>query len=149
MNEVHSDWPVGIKKTKQRKCVLALLEHSDVPLSAMEICKQSENEDCSLWLSTVYRILELFEKENVVVKTVITDSDKALYELNRNQHIHYAVCLGCHKIVEVDDCPLEKLAPHLAESDFQVLGHKLEMYGYCKDCNEKNDPEGSDPTKEK
>lgn len=136
MKEVQPTWPVGIKKTKQRACVLSVLERSDSPLSAMEICKQTENEDCTVWLSTVYRILELFVKENVVLKTTITDSEMSLYELNRNQHRHYAVCLNCHKVVELDNCPLEKFVPELAESDFHILGHKLEMYGYCKDCDE-------------
>lgn len=128
-----------MKKTKQRKCVLSVLEQAKKPLSAMEICSLIEKEDGSIWLSTVYRVLELFVKENVAVKTVITDSEKALYELNRNEHKHYAVCLNCHKVVEIDFCPLEAITPHLADSDFQILGHKLEMYGYCKECSEKNE----------
>jgi Fur family ferric uptake transcriptional regulator len=132
-----------MKKTKQRKCVLSVLEQAKKPLSAMEICNLIEKEDGSVWLSTVYRVLELFVKENVAVKTVITDSEKALYELNRNEHKHYAVCLNCHKVVEIDFCPLESFAPHLLDSDFQILGHKLEMYGYCKECNEKNESEKS------
>lgn len=138
MKEVQSDWPAGLKKTKQRQCVLSVLEQAKKPLSAMEIGSLIEKEEGSIWLSTVYRVLELFVRENVAVKTVITDSEKALYELNRNEHKHYAVCLNCHKVVQIDFCPLEGFAPHLASNDFQVTGHKLEMYGYCKDCNEKN-----------
>lgn len=117
--------------------MLSVLERSDSPLSAMEICKQTENEDCPVWLSTVYRILELFVKRNVVLKTTIPDCEMALYEINKNQHRHYALCLNCHKVVEMDNCPLEKFTPRFTENDFQVLGHKLEMYGYCKDCKEK------------
>lgn len=137
MQEDKSAWPAGIKKTKQRKCVLSVLERADSPLSAMDICTQTENEDCAVWLSTVYRILELFVKENIVLKTSVADGEMALYELNRNQHRHYAVCLNCHKVVEMDNCPMEKFIPQLADDDFHVLGHRLEMYGYCKDCNEK------------
>ncbi|HWQ76848.1 MAG TPA: transcriptional repressor [Syntrophomonas sp.] len=137
MQEDTSAWPAGIKKTKQRKCVLSVLERADSPLSAMDICTQTENEDCPVWLSTVYRILELFVKENIVLKTSVADNEMALYELNRNQHRHYAVCLNCHKVVEMDNCPMEEFIPQLADDDFHVLGHKLEMYGYCKDCNQK------------
>lgn len=137
LEERTSSWPSGIKKTKQRSCVFTVLERSDSPLSAMEICKQTENGNCPVWLSTVYRILELFVKENVAVKTTISDGEMALYELNRNQHRHYAICLNCHKVVEMDNCPMEMFMPKLADSDFQVLGHKLEMYGYCKDCSKK------------
>ena len=137
MEGLSSSWPSGIKKTRQRKCVLSVLEHSDSPLSAMEICKQTEKENCPVWLSSVYRILELFIKENVVVKTTISDSEMALYELNKNQHKHYAICVNCHKVVEMGNCPMDKFVPELADSDFHVLGHRLEMYGYCKDCDQK------------
>ena len=137
MKDVSVPWPAGIRKTKQRACVLSVLEHADSPMSAMEICEQTKQEDCPVWLSSVYRILDLFEKENVVLKTTRTDGDKALYELSSNKHRHYAVCLGCHKIVELDNCPLENFVPQLADSGFQVLGHKLELYGYCRDCSSK------------
>lgn len=103
----------------------------------MEICKQTEEEDCPVWLSSVYRILELFVKENIVLKTTITDGEMALYELNRHKHRHYAVCLGCRKIVEMDNCPLVNFVPKLADNNFDVVGHKLELYGYCKDCKDK------------
>ena len=116
--------------------MFSVLESSNSPLSAMEICKRTENGDYPVWLSTVYRILELFERENAVLKTTIPDSGMAFYEINRNQHRHYAVCLNCHKIVEMDNCPLEEFTPSLAENDFQVVGHKLEIYGYYKDCRE-------------
>ncbi|MPN57397.1 hypothetical protein SDC9_205091 [bioreactor metagenome] len=61
----------------------------------------------------------------------------AIYQLNRNQHKHYAICLSCHKVIEMDNCPMETFTPQLADQDFRVLGHKVEMYGYCKDCDRK------------
>ncbi len=137
MNELRTAWPAGLKKTRQRQCVLSVLERASSPLSAMEICKRTEGENCPVWLSTVYRILELFVKEHVAVKTTIPNSETAYYELNRNQHRHYAVCLGCHKVVEIDNCPMEKFIPRLSEDDFHVLGHKVEMYGYCRNCEGK------------
>ncbi|HMM06714.1 MAG TPA: transcriptional repressor [Clostridiales bacterium] len=138
MKETPSGWPAGLKKTKQRQCVLSVLEQAEKPLSAMEIASLIGKEDCTIWLSTVYRVLELFVKENVAVKTVLSDSEKAFYELNRNEHKHYAVCLNCHKVVKIDSCPLKDLAPQQIDEDFQITGHKLEMYGYCKDCKEKD-----------
>ena len=128
-------WPAGIKKTKQRKCVFSVLERAQVPLSAPEIYSQVLSEDASVWLSTVYRILDYFLGEGLVVKTSVMDSGMAFYTLNRNKHSHYAVCVNCHKVVELVNCPMEKFVPEIAESDFHVLGHRVEMYGYCKDCD--------------
>ncbi len=130
-------FPAGIKKTKQRECVLAVLGRAGSPLSAMEICAQASGA-CPIWLSTVYRILELFVKEGVAVKTALPDGETALYGLGRSRHRHYAVCLNCRKIMEMENCPLEKFEPEFTDAGFRVLGHKLEMYGYCRDCDKNN-----------
>ena len=137
MKENPSAWPAGIKKTKQRGCVLEVLQNANGPLNASEIFDRARTADTSVWLSTVYRILDYFVNEGLAVKTAVMDSNYALYELNRNQHRHYAVCVNCHKVVELTNCPMEKFEPEIAESDFRVLGHRVEMYGYCKDCDRK------------
>ena len=45
------------------------------------------------------------------------------------------IVASCHKVIEMDNCPMETFEPKLADGDFRVLGHKLEMYGYCRDCD--------------
>jgi len=130
-------WPSGLKRTKPRESVLSTLEHAQKPLSAMEICSVIEKGGGSAWLSTVYRILELLVKKGIVIKVSVTNSETALYELNRFEHKHYAVCLGCHKIISMDNCPMEKFFPHIEDNDFRVTGHNLEIYGYCRDCSVK------------
>ena len=137
MKEVSNSWPSGVKKTKPRESVLYVLEHADKPLSAMEICSEIEKGGESAWLSTVYRILELFVNKGVVVKIAVMNNEMALYELNRFQHKHYAVCLGCHKIVTMDNCPMERFIPKIKDDDFRVMGHNLEVYGYCRQCSSK------------
>lgn len=131
-------WPAGIKKTKQRKGVLSILERAQKPLSAADICSEMEKEGDTVWLSTVYRILELFVKKGVVTKASIMNSEMAVYELNRFQHRHYAVCMSCRKILTMDNCPMEKFIPKLEDEDFHVMGHNLEVFGFCKDCDSKN-----------
>ena len=135
MDEHKFAWPVGIKKTKQRKLVFSVLESAVSPLSAMDIFKQIEKEDSTFWLSTVYRVLEFFVNEGLAVKTTVMNDSMALYTLRHERHMHYAICLACHKVIEMENCPMETFEPLLADSEFHVLGHKVEMYGYCKDCD--------------
>ena len=137
MDEHKPEWPAGIKKTKQRLLVYSILEGSASPMSAMDIYKQIENGDSAFWLSTVYRVLELFVKEGLAVKTTVMNDSMALYTLKCERHMHYAICVSCHKVIEMENCPLEKFMPQLADSEFHVLGHKVEMYGYCKECDQK------------
>ena len=129
-----SEWPVGLKRTRQRECVLSVLKASQGPLSAADICAQIEKNGEAVWLSTVYRILEMFVEKEIAVKANVRGSEMAVYELNRFCHKHYAVCVSCHKIIAMDNCPLEEFTPQLQEQDFHVLGHTLEIFGYCRDC---------------
>jgi Fur family ferric uptake transcriptional regulator len=138
LSEAWGAWPAGIKRTKQRERVLAVLERADRPISAAEIYGQTERAGEAIWLSTVYRILELFVKKGIVTKWVVMNSETALYEINRFRHKHYAVCISCHKIITMDNCPMERFIPKLEDQDFRVMGHNLELYGYCKDCGSKN-----------
>jgi Fur family ferric uptake transcriptional regulator len=131
-------WPDDIKKTKQRAAVLEVLDQADTPLSAMDICSRVEKGTTPVWLSTVYRILELFTDKGVALKTTVLNGDMAYYERNRHVHHHYAVCVDCHKIVAINNCPLADYSPKLQEGEFRVLGHRVEMYGYCKDCDRHN-----------
>jgi Fur family ferric uptake transcriptional regulator len=134
---MQQNWPAGIKRTRRRESVLTVLEGSKKPLSASDICSKIENGGDNVWLSTIYRILEVFVKKGVVIKTNMMNNEMAIYELNRFRHKHYAVCINCHKIVTMDNCPMEKFIPKLEDDEFHVMGHNLEVYGLCQDCHSK------------
>lgn len=135
MDENQVFWPVGMKKTRQRVCVYSALEEADIPLSAAVLYQNVSRSGADISLSTVYRILEYFVREGTAVRTTLPESDTAVYALNRRRHTHYAICMSCHKIIELENCPLEHYVPQLSESEFRVLGHRLELFGYCKDCD--------------
>lgn len=150
------EYPSGIKWTKQRKDVYKVLSEATEPLSAVQIYQHIERQqpDAGYAISTIYRILATFEEQNLVSKTNWMGEDTLVYELNRG-HKHYAVCLNCHKRIALQICPFELMGgrkPHAPahtgddhhhedgmtaaqlSEEFQVIDHKLEIYGYCKEC---------------
>lgn len=131
-------WPAGIKRTRQREGVLRILEKEDAPLTALEIFNRLQRDGEAVSLSTVYRNLEMLNSKELVIKTTVMDSDMAFYELSHPTHKHYAVCIDCHKLVAINNCPMAEFTPKIADSDFRVLGHKIEMYGICRDCGKRN-----------
>lgn len=137
MKDLKSGWPAGIKRTKPRENVLIVLEEADAPLSAAEICSKIEKNGGAAWLSTVYRTLELFEQNGAVRRISVMGGDMSYFELTRPGHKHFAVCIGCRKIIAMENCPMEAFNPQLQEDSFRVLGHNLEIYGICKDCDRK------------
>ncbi len=129
-------YPQGIKWTKQRKNVYAVLQEATEPLTAVQIYHLSEKlaEGGEYALSTIYRILAAFEEKGLVSKTTWMGDGTVVYELNRGEHTHYAVCLECHKRIALQSCPFAHIHLDQETDGFTVTGHKLELYGYCKDC---------------
>ncbi len=138
-------YPQGLKWTKQRKRVYKALWETAQPLSAIQIYqrisvsgdKEDSEEGGEYAISTVYRILAAFEEKGLVEKSTWMEDGTAVYSLNRGGHTHYAVCLKCRSRIPLQSCPFSHV--HLEEGmeDFTVTGHKLELYGYCRACREK------------
>lgn len=125
----------GLKSTKHRTEVLRILEQSSQPVTADWVYRKLEAEGKNISLSTVYRNLELLVAKEIVLKMNAVEGGKALFELNQMIHRHYLICLGCHKMFPIDDCPLDEYEKTLQQkTGFSVTGHKLEIYGYCRDC---------------
>jgi Fur family ferric uptake transcriptional regulator len=76
--------------------------------------------------STIYRILDLFLKENII-KVEIINNEKN-YIINNNEHVHYINCIKCHKKEKIDVCPLKEI------KDFKIVSHNISIDGICKDC---------------
>ena len=143
------DFPSSIRKTKSRVRVFEILEKAKTPLTARQIAQKAaqggkktgngkEEEDGAVWLSSIYRALDAFEKAHVVTRTILSDSNEALYSLSGTGHHHYAICIQCKKKTELSGCPFaDESSLHAVDSDFMVVGHMVEVYGYCKSCRKK------------
>lgn len=141
-------YPAGVKWTKQRKSVYRVLSDATEPLSAQQIylLVEEENPEEAYALSTIYRILAAFEEKGLINSTTWMGEDKVVYELERGGHTHYAVCLECHKRIPLHSCPFSfGHGGHRHDDaeeeleDFTVVGHKVELYGYCSQCRTKQD----------
>ena len=132
-------WPQGLKRTKSRKAVMAALGKENLPVTALYLFEKLQQGEEPIWLSTVYRVLESFVEKNAVIRNIPTDSTMAVYEWNRHTHMHYAVCVNCHSMVPLRDCPFEHVIPPIADGDFHIVGHNLELYGYCDKCYRKKE----------
>ncbi len=128
----------GIKHTKQRELIFEILKNSNKPLSAEEVFLKSKEVDDSISLSTIYRVLNTFIDKDIVVKLSIVEDNISMFELNRVDHGHHLLCIKCKKTVDIGHCPLGVYENSLEETtDFDIVGHKLEIYGYCPECKKK------------
>lgn len=125
----------GLKNTKGRNMVLRILIQHQGVLTAENIYQELLTQGHSLNVSTVYRILEMFTEKKVTEKTYLPDIRKYGFALHSLGHTHRLICLRCHKVVELGHCPLAHFEADVAQgTKFQIVGHNLELYGYCPEC---------------
>lgn len=124
----------GIKNTSQRQHVYLYIETSNTPLSAEQIYMGMSDSE-AVNLSTVYRILDLFTKKGLTLKTNLSHEGKATYELNHQEHRHHLVCVKCKEVIPIKGCPLAGYEEKLGESThYKILEHHLEILGICPKC---------------
>ncbi|NLY42799.1 MAG: transcriptional repressor [Clostridiaceae bacterium] len=124
----------GCKMTKQRKAILEILMDSRTCLSAEEIFIKAKNINPNICLTTVYRTIELLASYRMLNKIDIGDN-KYRYEINSNTHYHHIICMGCKKMFKVQGCPVPDFESSIrAQTKFKIIGHRLEVYGYCPEC---------------
>ncbi|MCE5224179.1 transcriptional repressor [bacterium] len=125
---------LGFKNTPHRRRIIEILGVNQ-PLSAEQIFLAMKTEGVLISFSTVYRILETLSKSGVVEKMHMLNEEKCRFSLHPKDHKHHFICLRCHTMIELQECPMEALERTLEDEDgLQVTGHQLEIYGYCSHC---------------
>lgn len=128
LNEKH------LKITKARKLILELLKDlSPQTVDELDLILRSKDEKLSL--STIYRTCETLAEHGLLLKSNLTDDGIARYEYLKSEHVHHAICLGCGRIIPIDDCPFGQFDQLMkSKYNFNVSSHRIEIYGYCSDC---------------
>ncbi len=128
----------GLKNTKARNAVLQLLLAKSGVLTPDSIYQTLQQRGKTINVSTIYRMLEMFTEKGLTEKSYLPDIRKYGFSLRSVGHQHRLICLSCHKIVELPHCPLTAFEQEVTkETQFEVVGHQLELYGYCPDCQKK------------
>ncbi|HNX13559.1 MAG TPA: Fur family transcriptional regulator [Oscillospiraceae bacterium] len=131
----------GLKNTRHRAVILELLEQNDQPSTAEQLYSEMIAKSIPINLSTVYRTLDTLCEKELITKLTIEGGNKALFEFNSNLHRHHLICLGCKKIMALENCPLGDYEQTLEnKTHFVITSHKLDIYGYCPDCRFRKKP---------
>lgn len=85
--------------------------------------------------TTVYRVLETLARAGVVRK-VCHPGTSARYELEKGRH-HHLVCLGCERMVDLEDPSLDGLPLPSIISGFRIKDYSIQFRGLCSECARK------------
>lgn len=121
----------GYKHTDKREDILELFDQKGGYLSAKEIQTALKDSYPGISFDTIYRNLSLFQDLMILEETEL-DGEK-IYQFHCTEHHHHhLICLSCGKTRTIEVCPMQDLSQ--IDPEFQVTGHKFEIYGYCKSC---------------
>jgi Fe2+/Zn2+ uptake regulation proteins len=127
----------GIKYTPRRQKVLDLLSQTEYLLSVDELYQLLVKEDPNISISTVYRTLETFRQAGFVETNQLPGESVLYYEIRHEEHAHHLICSSCHKVVHLDECPLEDFESSVAKNHaFVIQHHQLDLFGLCQSCQE-------------
>jgi Fe2+ or Zn2+ uptake regulation protein len=124
----------GVKVTSQRAEVFIILGNAKDHLSAEEIFEKARKKFPTVSLATIYSILEMLKKKNLIEELRIIP-EKACFNVRTGLHHHF-YCNRCKKIIDID-------IPFCATlHKKEVFGNLIEecqgyFYGVCKQCRKK------------
>jgi len=124
----------GYRLTVARQAILETLVTSGGHISADDLSDKVRAQAPGVGRMTVYRTLDLLCHLGLI-RPVYQGTGAAHYVLMEEGHHHHLVCSDCGKMIEFDDCVIERLEELVsARFGFVVQGHLLELYGRCQDC---------------
>jgi Fur family transcriptional regulator, ferric uptake regulator len=89
--------------------------------------------------ATVYRTIPLLVQAGLVRVAESIPGAEYTYEYMYGQEHHdHLFCVRCGRHVEFENEMIERLQAEVATSnEFSLVGHRLDLYGICRECHEK------------
>jgi len=126
----------GVRATRQRAAISALLENLDDFRSAQELHDELRRRGEGIGLTTVYRTLQSMAA-NGLVDTLRTDTGESVYRRCSDDHHHHLVCDRCGKVTAFEDAGLERAIGNLSRRvDHAIDAHDVVLRGACPSCRE-------------
>jgi Fur family ferric uptake transcriptional regulator len=124
----------GLRPTRQRRAVAAVLEECDEFRTAQQVHESLRATGDNVGLSTVYRALQAMADAGEI-DVLRSDAGEAAYRKCSDSHHHHLVCRTCGRTVEVEGPTVERWTRGVAEEHgFRDVSHTLEIFGTCAGC---------------
>lgn len=129
--------PRKFQITRQRQIILEELRKVTTHPTADELCQLVRRRLPHISLGTVYRNLEILSAHGLMQKLELAGSQRR-FDGNVQNHYHVR-CLGCGRVEDLPTRPIPISESDLrAATQFEIIGHRVEFFGWCPDCKRKN-----------
>jgi Fur family ferric uptake transcriptional regulator len=119
----------GLRMTEQRRTIADILGCSDDHPDVEELHRRAAARDANISLATVYRTVKLFEEYGILDRHDFRDGRARYEDADRDHHDHL-IDVASGEVIEFVDKEIEALQQRVAERlGFELIGHRLELYG--------------------
>ena len=130
----------GLKATRQRDVIVDAFFSEPGHISVEELVTRAHRRDPSIGAATVYRTMKILAEAGLASVRHF-EGGQTRYEAALDRHHHdHLICTSCRNIFEFENERIEELQDRVAaEHGFTVTHHKLELYGLCRSCRERQE----------
>ncbi len=129
----------GYKVTSARRAVIQAVLGKERHFSGADLVAEVIAADGTVGRATVFRTLDVLVDLGLIGRVHRPEGGHG-YVLCPQGHHHHAICSRCGLVVDLPGCPLGSDAEKDASAaGFHLQGHRLEYYGLCQACQEKDD----------
>ncbi len=126
----------GITCSNPRIAITSVLYELGLHIDAAELHRTANLRVPGIGRATIYRTLQLLRDRGLVAEREFGDGLRR-YEFRSESHHDHLICLVCGSILEFEEPSIEALQVQVASRHgFEVLRHRLELYGHCRSCRE-------------
>ena len=131
----------GMRMTEQRRVIARVLAEAEDHPDVEELYRRCVAVDDKISISTVYRTVKLFEDAGILERHDFRDG-RSRYEEIAEHHDHL-IDVSTGRVIEFVNEEIEKLQRRVAEElGFELVDHRLELYGIPKGGKKPNRPLG-------
>jgi len=124
---------VNLRMTRQRRVILEELRKLQAHPGADEVYEIVRKRLPRISLGTVYRNLEVLSELGEIQKLEFGGTLKR-FDADPREHYH----IRCSLCDRIDNAPMSTLkdmeARISSETEYRIIGHRLEFYGLCPEC---------------
>ena len=125
----------GIRFTKPRQQILAVIDSSDKPLGAYDIIEEISKTDIKPKPATIYRATEFLTEHGFIHKIESLNAFVACREDHAHKSTQFIICTACERVEEAHICSTPKLLQEESQKrKFQLSHWHAELYGICAEC---------------
>ena len=128
----------GVRLTKLRRAVLALVLGSEHPVGAYDLLARLDDRVGAKAPATIYRALDFLLAQRCIHKIETLNAFVACVDLGDPHDSQFKICDDCGNAVEMHDAAIARLLRRQsAKQGFALSGQIIELRGRCTDCQSK------------